>query len=308
MGVVFLGSDDFRICRGHLERSGLPDLRVTGDATRRAVGDPRASGPATGRSRTKTPPASRTTADGGRDGRPDLEGGSGRCRCDRRRAPRGPVLGARAARDGGGARGQGLRAPCRVPRGDRRRRAGAEPAWSVATIPGFFEGVVDAWVGLAQPPAYRLKASNRTASWELTDPYSFGPVLGPLDDYLLIEGTHQRLYERLGASGDDPRGHRRRQFRGVGAQCRPRLGGRRLQRLGRPAPSDAQARRQRASGRSSPPVSASAPPTNTRSSAPRGSCCRSRADPFGFAGEMRADRPPRWWRASTASSGATRPG
>ena len=64
---------------------------------------------------------------------------------------------------------------------------------------GFFEGVVDAWVGLAQPPAYRLKASNRTASWELTDPYSFGPVLGPLDDYLLIEGTHQRLYERLGA-------------------------------------------------------------------------------------------------------------
>ncbi|MDB5415281.1 MAG: 1,4-alpha-glucan branching enzyme, partial [Rubritepida sp.] len=34
---------------------------------------------------------------------------------------------------------------------------------------------------------------------EIFDPYAFGPSLGPLDDHLLIEGTHRRLYERLGA-------------------------------------------------------------------------------------------------------------
>ena len=46
---------------------------------------------------------------------------------------------------------------------------------------------------------YRLRASNAAASWELDDPYSFGPVLGPMDDYLVVEGTHRQLYNRLGA-------------------------------------------------------------------------------------------------------------
>ncbi len=47
--------------------------------------------------------------------------------------------------------------------------------------------------------AYRLRAEDNGHTWEFYDPYAFGPVLGPLDDYLLVEGTHQRLYERLGA-------------------------------------------------------------------------------------------------------------
>ncbi|MCJ8141974.1 1,4-alpha-glucan branching protein GlgB [Ancylobacter sp. A5.8] len=61
---------------------------------------------------------------------------------------------------------------------------------------GFFEGRI------AERPAwarYRLRARNEGGEWELRDPYSFGPVLGPLDDHLLIEGTHHLLYERLGA-------------------------------------------------------------------------------------------------------------
>jgi 1,4-alpha-glucan branching enzyme len=33
----------------------------------------------------------------------------------------------------------------------------------------------------------------------LEDPYRFGPVLGELDIYLMAEGTHLRLYEKLGA-------------------------------------------------------------------------------------------------------------
>src|SRR5690606_16045598 len=30
-------------------------------------------------------------------------------------------------------------------------------------------------------------------------PYSFGPVLGPMDDYYLKEGSHLRLFDKLGA-------------------------------------------------------------------------------------------------------------
>jgi 1,4-alpha-glucan branching enzyme len=58
---------------------------------------------------------------------------------------------------------------------------------------GFFEGPI---VGR---PAYRLAAQRGEASWTLLDPYAFGPVLGPMDDWLIGEGTHARLYERLGA-------------------------------------------------------------------------------------------------------------
>ena len=61
---------------------------------------------------------------------------------------------------------------------------------------GFFEGLVPDRPTLA---AYRLRASNAIATWELDDPYRFAPVLGPMDEYLLIEGTHRRLYDRLGA-------------------------------------------------------------------------------------------------------------
>ncbi|MEH6772463.1 MAG: 1,4-alpha-glucan branching protein GlgB, partial [Cereibacter changlensis] len=35
--------------------------------------------------------------------------------------------------------------------------------------------------------------------WDIDDPYRFPPVLGELDEYLLGEGRHHRLYERLGA-------------------------------------------------------------------------------------------------------------
>ena len=71
------------------------------------------------------------------------------------------------------------------PLGDLTRR---DPA-------GFFEGEV-ALKG-RQPVKYR--AANKGGSWELLDPYSFGPVLGPMDDYYLGEGSHLRLFDKLGA-------------------------------------------------------------------------------------------------------------
>ena len=58
---------------------------------------------------------------------------------------------------------------------------------------GFFEGA------LPEPRPYRLRARNGGGEWTYRDPYAFGPVWGPLDDHLLVEGAHRRLYERLGA-------------------------------------------------------------------------------------------------------------
>ena len=60
---------------------------------------------------------------------------------------------------------------------------------------GFFEGMVK--LGERQPIRYR--AANSTGEWSVIDPYSFGPVLGPMDDYYGAEGTHLRLYDKLGA-------------------------------------------------------------------------------------------------------------
>jgi 1,4-alpha-glucan branching enzyme len=61
---------------------------------------------------------------------------------------------------------------------------------------GFFEGRVE---GATLPLPYGFVARNAAGSWRLDDPYRFGPALGPLDDHLLVEGTHRRLHERLGA-------------------------------------------------------------------------------------------------------------
>ncbi|MDB5395696.1 MAG: 1,4-alpha-glucan branching enzyme [Rhodospirillales bacterium] len=61
---------------------------------------------------------------------------------------------------------------------------------------GFFEARVG---DRSERFTYRLVASNIGGSWTLHDPYMFGPVLGPMDDHLLVEGTHKHLYERFGA-------------------------------------------------------------------------------------------------------------
>ncbi len=58
---------------------------------------------------------------------------------------------------------------------------------------GFFEG------RLAARAPYLLRARRGADTWTVDDPYSHGPVLGPMDDWLLVEGTHTRLFDRLGA-------------------------------------------------------------------------------------------------------------
>ena len=59
---------------------------------------------------------------------------------------------------------------------------------------GLFEGKLK---GQPQPVKYRCRAAG--TEWWITDPFSFGPVLGPLDDFLINQGTHFRLFDKLGA-------------------------------------------------------------------------------------------------------------
>jgi len=60
-------------------------------------------------------------------------------------------------------------------------------------VPGFFTAELPGWV------PYRLRAAHATAEWDFQDPFRHGPVLGELDEYLLGEGTHRRLWQVLGA-------------------------------------------------------------------------------------------------------------
>ncbi|MEO8722753.1 MAG: 1,4-alpha-glucan branching protein GlgB [Sphingobium sp.] len=59
---------------------------------------------------------------------------------------------------------------------------------------GLFEGNVD-----GKPGPIKYHATGGGAEWWVTDPYSFGPVLGPIDDLLIAQGTHFRLFDKLGA-------------------------------------------------------------------------------------------------------------
>ena len=66
----------------------------------------------------------------------------------------------------------------------------------VANAEGLFAGLAGR---RKKPFAYRLRISNSVHNWTTHDPYRFGPVLGELDEHLIGEGTHRRLWDILGA-------------------------------------------------------------------------------------------------------------
>ena len=66
-------------------------------------------------------------------------------------------------------------------------------ATPVPGFDGFFQAV------LPKRVPYRLRAANDVTEWEYDDAYRFGPVLGEMDEYLLGEGTHRRMWQVLGA-------------------------------------------------------------------------------------------------------------
>jgi 1,4-alpha-glucan branching enzyme len=61
---------------------------------------------------------------------------------------------------------------------------------------GFFNGAIP---GRTKPFPYRFRLTVGDYTWEVEDPYRFGPVLGDMDVYLISEGRHLRLYEKFGA-------------------------------------------------------------------------------------------------------------
>ena len=72
---------------------------------------------------------------------------------------------------------------------------------SVAKLPrlhdaGFFAGAVGRRKNRF---AYTLRIVEGDRVTETEDPYSFAPILGELDVYLMAEGTHRQLYAKLGA-------------------------------------------------------------------------------------------------------------
>ena len=142
----------------------------------------------------------------------------------------------------------------------------------------------------AEPPQRRSPTAcgctAGDATWEAEDPYRFPPVLGELDVYLMAEGSHRRIFERLGAHPPQRRRRRRRRLRGVGAECAARQRRRRLQPVGRPPPPDAQARRGRRLGALHPRRRDAARSTSTSCSARDGELLPLKADPVGFAQEQ----------------------
>ncbi|MET0372127.1 MAG: 1,4-alpha-glucan branching protein GlgB [Sphingobium sp.] len=63
-------------------------------------------------------------------------------------------------------------------------------------VQGLFLGPVA--IEARQPLRYHARYPDGGDYW-LLDPYSFDPVLGAMDDHLFAEGSHRRLFERLGA-------------------------------------------------------------------------------------------------------------
>ncbi|PTE20210.1 1,4-alpha-glucan branching enzyme [Cereibacter changlensis JA139] len=82
-----------------------------------------------------------------------------------------------------------------VPGADRLSvLAGAEvEATPVPDFPGLFTAPMQ------RREPYRLRAEGHGATWEFDDAFRFGPILGEMDEYLLGEGTHKRIWQVLGA-------------------------------------------------------------------------------------------------------------
>ncbi len=70
---------------------------------------------------------------------------------------------------------------------------GEHPMRPVPEAPAVFVGC------LRRNAPYRLRGRAEDSAWEVDDAYRFGPVLGEMDEYLIGEGTHRRLWQVLGA-------------------------------------------------------------------------------------------------------------
>ncbi len=59
---------------------------------------------------------------------------------------------------------------------------------------GVFEGPLK---GAPQP--LKIHCQSGVHDWWVTDAYSFGPVLGPVDDLIVAQGTQFRFFDKIGS-------------------------------------------------------------------------------------------------------------
>ena len=135
----------------------------------------------------------------------------------------------------------------------------------------FFEALIPT---AKERPAYRLEVETAQGTYSYLDAYAFGPALGPLDDYLLLEGTHRQLYSRLGAQLINHEGVAGVLF-AVWAPNASRASRSSATSIsGTAGAARCASASTAACGRSSSPIWPPARSTNTRFSAPTARCCR----------------------------------
>ena len=100
------------------------------------------------------------------------------------------VLGTHTCRDGWAVR---IFAPG-ADTAEIKQETGARQPMAQLHKAGVFGAVL-----MKQPGRYTIIARNKSAEWQFIDPYQFGPVLGEMDEYLISECVHQRLWRTLGA-------------------------------------------------------------------------------------------------------------
>jgi 1,4-alpha-glucan branching enzyme len=98
------------------------------------------------------------------------------------------------------ATGNGVFVRALLPHADRVQVIEASTGRALASLEqvdpaGLFDGPVPR---RKNPFAYRLRVTWGGTTTELEDPFRFPPVLGELDVWLLAEGRHARLHEKLG--------------------------------------------------------------------------------------------------------------
>jgi 1,4-alpha-glucan branching enzyme len=89
-------------------------------------------------------------------------------------------------------------------------------------FPGIFEGRLP----MREVPPYMLEVHYPDGNvFTLRDPYAFLPTLGDHDLHFVGEGTHRRVWDRLGAHPPSPRRRGRHRVRGLGTERGRRVGG-----------------------------------------------------------------------------------
>ena len=144
-----------------------------------------------------------------------------------------------------------------------------EPAAKLTLLDkaGFFAGEI---AGRNAPFPYRLRYGAGGAEWEAEDPYRFPRLLGDVDVYLMAEGSHRRIFDRLGAH---PRTGRR------GGRCRSSPSGRRTRGAfaSSATSTSGTAAATRCASASRPASGSSSSLPSPRARATSSSCCRREA-------------------------------